>query len=241
MAPVGGRLAGELGLQVGLGLGGGAAEAVVGEESSQRTSQQRPMEPVVTKAARHPQRAVTPATSRGAMSAEAFEPELKRPTALPRSSVGNHSLTALMAAGKLPDSPRPRKVRAMKKPMTELTREWEMEARAQIPMARGVAGFGAKAVDDAAGEEESEAVGELEDDDDVAEVVIEDGLVARVEGEVPTHEWRVVQHGFNVSPDVAIHVVDGGREEEEGRRRTSGCWGWRSGGGAGRVGGEARI
>ena len=45
-------------------------------------------------------------------------PELKMPTALARSSVGNHSVVALMAAGKLPDSPRPRKARAMQKPTT---------------------------------------------------------------------------------------------------------------------------
>ncbi len=46
------------------------------------------------------------------MKAEAFEPELKRPVARARSSEGNHSVVALMAAGKLPDSPRPRRARA---------------------------------------------------------------------------------------------------------------------------------
>ncbi len=70
------------------------------------------------------------------MKAEALEPELKRPTALARSSVGNHSVTALMAAGKLPDSPRPRKMRAMQKPKTEVTSEWLIEARPQMTMAR---------------------------------------------------------------------------------------------------------
>ena len=64
------------------------------------------------------------------MKKEALEPELKRPVARARSSVGNHSVTALMAAGKLPDSPRPRKTRAMQKPATVVTREWLMEAHA---------------------------------------------------------------------------------------------------------------
>jgi hypothetical protein len=68
--------------------------------------------------------------------AAALVPELKRPTALARSGVGNHSLTALMAAGKLPDSPRPRKMRAMQKPATEVTREWLIEESPQMRMAR---------------------------------------------------------------------------------------------------------
>ena len=88
------------------------------------------------KAARQPQCAVTKAMSSGAMKKETLVPELKMPTALARSSVGNHSVVALMAAGKLPDSPRPRKMRAMQKPTTEVTREWLMEESAQMPMAR---------------------------------------------------------------------------------------------------------
>ena len=70
------------------------------------------------------------------MKKETLEPELKRPTAWARSSEGNHSVMALMAAGKLPDSPRPRKMRAMQKPTTEVTREWLIEEHAQMPMAR---------------------------------------------------------------------------------------------------------
>src|ERR1700710_2714132 len=96
-----------------------------------------PMEPVVRKAARHPQRAVTMGMRAGAMRAEALAPELKSPTALPRSWVGNHSLTALMAAGKLPDSPRPRKMRAMQKPATEVTSECDIEESPKMPRARG--------------------------------------------------------------------------------------------------------
>src|ERR1700758_1770582 len=95
----------------------------------------RPMEPVQMKAACHPHFAVTAAIMTGAMKAEALEPELKKPTALARSSVGNHSVVALMAAGKLPDSPRPRKMRAMQNPATEVTSEWLMDAKAQMRIA----------------------------------------------------------------------------------------------------------
>src|SRR5258708_5144079 len=93
------------------------------------------MEPVQMKAACHPQRAATAAMRTGAMNAEAFDPELKSPVARARSSDGNHSVVALMAAGKLPDSPRPRKMRAMQKPATEGTSEWLMEETAQMAMA----------------------------------------------------------------------------------------------------------
>ena len=62
----------------------------------------------------------------------------------------------------------------------------------------GVADLGAQAVDDAAGEEVADAVGDLEDDDDVAEVVIEDRLVELVRREVPAHERSVMEHGFDV-------------------------------------------
>src|ERR1700675_414951 len=99
---------------------------------SQMTAQTSPMEPVQMKAACHPQRAVTAAISTGAMKAEALEPELKKPVARARSSEGNHSVVALMAAGKLPDSPRPRKTRAMQKPMTLETSEWLLEAHPQM-------------------------------------------------------------------------------------------------------------
>src|SRR3984957_20759218 len=103
---------------------------------SQRTSQMSPMEPVQMKAACQPKRMVTAAMRMGAMKAEALEPELKRPVARARSSEGNHSVTALMAAGKLPDSPRPRTMRAMQNPRTLVTMEWLMEASPQTRMAR---------------------------------------------------------------------------------------------------------
>src|ERR1700722_14583066 len=103
---------------------------------SQRTSHTRPMDPVQMNAACQPQRRVTAAMSMGAMKAEALEPELKMPMALARSSAGNHSVVALMAAGKFPDSPRPRRARQIMKPTTLETREVLMEAHPQMRMAR---------------------------------------------------------------------------------------------------------
>ena len=50
------------------------------------------------------------------------------PVASDRSLGGNHSAVALIAAGKLPLSPRPRKKRATPKPKTELTKAWKAGA-----------------------------------------------------------------------------------------------------------------
>ncbi|OQB94896.1 MAG: hypothetical protein BWX84_00108 [Verrucomicrobia bacterium ADurb.Bin118] len=55
-------------------------------------------------------------TNKGASTAPTFEPALKIPTAKARSRRGNHSAVVLTAAGKLPDSPKPSKNRAMPKP-----------------------------------------------------------------------------------------------------------------------------
>src|ERR1700721_3428664 len=98
--------------------------------------QTSPIEPVQIKAACHPQWRVTAAMRIGAMKAEALEPELKIPMALARSSAGNHSVVALMAAGKLPDSPRPGRARQIMKPTTLPTNEVLMEAHPQRRMAR---------------------------------------------------------------------------------------------------------
>src|ERR1700736_6765001 len=99
------------------------------------------MEPVQIKAACHPQRSVTAAMRIGAMKAEALEPELKVPVARARSSEGNHSVVALMAAGKFPDSPRPSMARAMQKPTTEPTRACDIEDSAQTVMAMAYPSF----------------------------------------------------------------------------------------------------
>ena len=50
-------------------------------------------------------------TKIGAATAPIFAPELKIPVASARSFLGNHSATVLIAAGKLPASPRPNKPR----------------------------------------------------------------------------------------------------------------------------------
>src|SRR2546422_892374 len=62
--------------------------------------------------------------------------EVKKPDAVgkklcdsERSRCGNHSAVVLMAAGKLPASPRPRKKRAIPKPSAEAAKACAMEAR----------------------------------------------------------------------------------------------------------------
>src|ERR1700678_2512601 len=58
----------------------------------------------------------------GARIAPTFVPELKIPVTSARSRCGNHSAVVLMAAGKLPDSPSPRKKRATPKPSADAAR-----------------------------------------------------------------------------------------------------------------------
>ena len=58
-------------------------------------------------------------TISGVSSAPMFVPELNNPVAKARSRFGNHSATTLIAAGKLPASPRPSRKRAPMKPATE--------------------------------------------------------------------------------------------------------------------------
>ena len=58
-------------------------------------------------------------TISGVSSAPMFVPELNNPVAKARSRFGNHSATTLIAAGKLPASPRPSRNRAPMKPATE--------------------------------------------------------------------------------------------------------------------------
>jgi hypothetical protein len=67
--------------------------------------------------------------SAGATIAPTLVPELKSAVAKARSRFGNHSATALIAAGKLPPSLKPSPTRAMKKPRTEPTAAWPIAAR----------------------------------------------------------------------------------------------------------------
>ena len=69
-------------------------------------------------AACQPYVTVNQGTTAGATTAPIFAPELKIPVASARSFFGNHSAVALIAAGKFPDSLRPRKPRATPKPKT---------------------------------------------------------------------------------------------------------------------------
>ena len=93
--------------------------------------------PVTRKAARHPKWSATQGTAMGAIIAPAEAPELKIPVASERSRGGNHSAVALMAAGKLPLSPKPRKNRAKAKPETDWTRAWPMADSDQRPVTSG--------------------------------------------------------------------------------------------------------
>src|SRR5215471_10567843 len=99
--------------------------------ASQATSHRKPSAPVATNATRHPYVAVTHATRGGVTIAPAFVPELKIPVAKARSFLGNHSATALIEAGKLPDSPNPKAKRATPKPKTDLASAWAIAARLQ--------------------------------------------------------------------------------------------------------------
>src|SRR5215831_3547865 len=75
---------------------------------SQNSSQIALSSPVQMKATRQPRlRAI-----HGTTIAPTFVPALKMPVASARSRDGNHSAIVLMAAGKLPDSPRPSEKRA---------------------------------------------------------------------------------------------------------------------------------
>ena len=104
----------------------------------------------------------------GARMAPTLVPELKMPVASERSLCGNHSATVLMAAGKLPDSPRPR----------QEARDAEFEGgvgqrmahRGEAPDAHDddVADAGADLVDNAAGDQQADGIGELEGVHDVA-------------------------------------------------------------------------
>ena len=78
----------------------------------------------------------------------------------------------------------------------------------------GVAGFGAELVDDAAGEEEADAVGDLERDEDAAVVDVVGGLMGGVDAGDPAHEVQVKER-LDEGEDRAVHVVDGGGEEEK--------------------------
>src|SRR5215467_2193006 len=79
---------------------------------SQNSSQMALSSPVQMNATRQPRLMAIHGTTIGVMIAPTLVPALKIPVASARSRDGNHSAIVLMAAGKLPDSPRPSEKRA---------------------------------------------------------------------------------------------------------------------------------
>src|SRR5258705_13981198 len=73
------------------------------------------MEPVKMNAQRHPHVRAIQGTSSGVTMAPVLVPALKMPVASARSSLGNHSATVLIAAGKFAPPPGPRHARAPEK------------------------------------------------------------------------------------------------------------------------------
>src|SRR5262245_17146595 len=67
-------------------------------------------------------------TTSGVMIAPTLLPALKMPVANARSRLGNHSAVVLIAAGKLPDSPRPSAARAIAKPFAVRANAWLIAA-----------------------------------------------------------------------------------------------------------------
>src|SRR5215475_12455362 len=103
--------------------------------SSHATSHPNPSRPVSTNAQYQPNCTVIHGTVIGVITAPMFVPALKTPVANARSPRGNHSATVLIAAGKLPDSPRPSSKRTKMKPATE-----EEYARPNAPSNAAAAG-----------------------------------------------------------------------------------------------------
>ncbi len=99
----------------------------------------------------------------------------------------------------------------------------------------GVSGLGAELVDDAAGEEEADAVGDLEADEDAAVVDVVDGLVGGVDAGNPAHEVEVKER-LDEREDRAVHIVDGRREEEKEADEPANIGLVWSGGGEARIG-----
>src|SRR5258708_26817299 len=91
--------------------------------------------PVNRNANCQPTRRAIQGTASGAIVAPALVPELNMPVARARSFLGNHSATVLIAAGKLPDSPKPRAKRTTPKPSTLRTKGCAVAARLHIPLA----------------------------------------------------------------------------------------------------------
>src|ERR1043165_6532358 len=86
---------------------------------SDAASQRKPIAPVAMNADFQPHLEVSQKTTGGVTIAPMLVPELNIPVASARSFLGNHSATVLIAAGKLPASPRPSRKRTAMKPATD--------------------------------------------------------------------------------------------------------------------------
>src|SRR4030095_13712096 len=80
--------------------------------SFQKINHAKPAAPAMINAAFQPQFAAINGTVAGAKMAPTLAPELNRLVAKARSLRGNHSATDLVAAGKFPPLPTPRKILA---------------------------------------------------------------------------------------------------------------------------------
>ncbi len=102
---------------------------------NQSISQIKPTRPVMIKAHFQPQFSASGGMMKGTAIAPILEPELKIPVANALSFFGNHSAVALIAAGKFPDSVRPRKTLAIPKPNVPFAKAWQTAAILHKPVA----------------------------------------------------------------------------------------------------------
>src|SRR5512140_2930002 len=98
---------------------------------SHQISHRNPRLPMRTKDQRQPMYFVNMPTVIGVRIAPALVPELNMPKASARSFFGNHSATALLLAGKTPDSPSPSEERAKIKLSSDRQAPVAIEARLQ--------------------------------------------------------------------------------------------------------------
>ena len=161
------------------------------------------MSPVARNADCHPKRTVIQGTTSGAIVAPMFAPELKMPVASARSFFGNHSATVLIAAGKLPDSPSPRRnVEIPKTQYRSLARDRSL-AKLQSPMDTGSPNPRSGSIDEPSRQQQADGIRRLERIDDVAAAVLL----------VPSDD--ALQFGCKHAQDLPVDVIDGCREEQQ--------------------------
>src|SRR6266540_576557 len=103
--------------------------------ASHATSHRKPSDPVRMNAQRQPHVSAIQGTRSGVTIAPVLVPALKIPVASARSFFGNHSATALIAPGKLADSPSPKRARAAENPAVVRATAWPIAATLQATTA----------------------------------------------------------------------------------------------------------